>query len=100
MSNENTTDKQVYDMASHFKEEHDKLTKEIKSLRRENRELKKTLMMSYTYLRTVDDIFNTELLELPLDLVNIANIISVARSNMSDLIDEYIFGGTDSDDED
>ena len=99
-NDDDPTDKQVYDMASHFKEEHDKLTKEIKSLKSENRELKKVMMMSYTYLRTVDEIINNDLLELPVDLLNIANICSLARSNLSDLVDSLIFGlKEDSEDE-
>ena len=88
---EEKTDKEFYDMASHFKEEHERLSNKIKSLKNENKEIKKGIMIGYSFLRSIDNIFSEELLELPDDLIKISNLCEVARGQISEIMEEYIF---------
>ena len=76
------TDKEEYDMAEHFKATYEKMTKKIKSLEEKNREYQKFLMMSYSYIRLIDD--------SPSDLCQ-EHLIEVIRGYMSELMDEHIF---------
>ncbi len=76
------TDKEEYDMAKHFKETYEKMAKKIQSLERQNFEYKKILMMSYSFIRLID--------ESPSELCQ-EHLIEVVRGFMSELIDEHIF---------
>lgn len=71
-----------YNMAEHFKETYQKMSKKIKLLERENIEYKKILMMSYSFIRLID--------EAPSELCQ-ETIIEMVRGFMSGLLDEHIF---------
>ena len=88
MSEQNS--KEFYDMSQHFKEILDRKDDEMKSLKRQNSELKKTLMMSYSGFRLIDDIMNTGMIALPDDLMQITNIAEIYRAQFSELVDEYV----------
>ncbi len=87
---EEQNSKELYDMSEHFKQVLDRKDDEMKSLKRQNIQLKKILMMSYSGFRLIDDIMNTGMIALPDDLMQITNIAEIYRAQFSELVDEYV----------
>ena len=90
MSEKEQNSKELYDMSEHFKQVLDSKDDEMKSLKRQNIQLKKIIMMAYTGLRIIDEIMNTGMIALPDDLMNITNIAEIYRSQFSELVDEHV----------
>lgn len=90
MSEKEQNSKELYDMSEHFKQVLDRKDDEMKSLKRQNLQLKKILMMAYSGFRIIDDIMNTGMIALPDDLMNITNLAEIHRAQFSELVDEYV----------
>jgi len=82
MTSETRTDKEEYDMCEHFKNVYEKMSKKVKSQEKEIHDYKKILMMSYSFIRLID--------EAPSELCQ-EHLIEIVRGFMSGLIDEIIF---------
>lgn len=85
------TDKEAYDMGKHFKEEHDKLTGEIRLLKFKILQLKRCLMVSYGHMRSLDDIINGGMVSVPEDLTAFSYMVEIGRGFLSEAIDDHIF---------
>jgi len=88
------TDKEEYDIGEHFKEEHDKLTKEIDELNKENKDLKKLLMMCYTFSKIIDD----TIAFIPSEAFNgLHQLTSLLRGMSSEGLDIFVFNEPETD---
>lgn len=91
---EEKTDKEEYDIGEHFKEEHDKLTKEIDELNKENKDLKKLLMMCYTFAKIIDD----TIAFIPSEAFNgLQQLTSLLRGMSSEGLDIFVFNEPETD---
>jgi len=82
------TDKDEYDIAEHFKTEHNRLTNKMKILKDQIEKYKKIIMMNYSLARILDELFEESDLE---GVMPIQYFIDILRSKNSEFIDEYIF---------
>lgn len=88
MSDKEQNDGELYDMSKHFKEEHDKLTKEVNHKNKQIEEYKKIIMINYSLVRLLDESFS----DCELDKVfHLQHLIDIMRSKNSYFIDEFIF---------
>lgn len=105
MSYKEINDGEFYDMSKHFKEEHNKLTKEIKHKKKQIEEYKKMIMFNYTLIRLLDELFANCELD---NVFHLQHLIDIIRSKNSSYVDLFIFKGKcpicisedDEDDED
>ena len=88
MTESEQNDGELYDMSKHFKEEHDKLTKEIKHKKKQIEEYKKIIMLNYSLIRLLDEFFS----DCELDKVfHLQHLIDILRGKNSEFIDMFIF---------
>jgi len=86
------TDKEAYDIAQHFKEEHDRLTNIIKKQSREIKTLKKCIFVNYSFARVLDE--NSGLAH---KVLHSNVLIEELRIFNSEKLDEFFFNNEDSD---
>ena len=93
---EEQTDKELYDMGEHFKEEHNRLTNELRKKETKIRELKKIIIVNYALSRVIDE----ALTECDLSGVyHLQHLVDVMRLKNSQFLDNLVFEET-SDEED
>lgn len=80
-----TTENEYLEMSKHFKEILDKKDNEIEEYKKDIKELKKSLMLSYSYAKILDD-FITE--EYP---PYVRMLTEINRGYLSCSLDKYIF---------
>tara|TARA_R110001632_G_scaffold144544_1_gene261084 strand:+ start:1719 stop:2003 length:285 start_codon:yes stop_codon:yes gene_type:complete len=91
------TDKEVYDIAEHFKEEHNRLTNELSKAETKIRELKKIIIVNYALSRVIDE----ALTECDLSGVyHLQHLVDVMRLKNSQFLDNLVFeDGEESEDD-
>ena len=78
------------EMAVHFKELMDKKELAIEVFKKENLELKKIIIMAYTYARQIDEYSNIIITQEGYDN-ELSQHAETFRGLMSDCLDKYIF---------
>tara|TARA_R110001599_G_scaffold219852_2_gene418167 strand:+ start:1501 stop:1782 length:282 start_codon:yes stop_codon:yes gene_type:complete len=86
MSEEEKTDKEVYDMAEHLKSLYDAKESELEKLKEQNITLKKVIMSAYGSIRLLDQNFCNILLDEQANRF----IIESLRSYLSDIVEYEI----------
>jgi len=84
-------EQEYLEMCNHFKEELEKKESVIKLFVGQNLELKKLLMMSYTYARQIDEFCSVLLGDQSNEITQHAESL---RGLMSEVLDKYIFSDT------
>lgn len=90
-------DKEVYDMAEHFKEIYEKKELEVKKLKEENCELKKLIMTNYGLIRVIDNLFDgfdIDEDEHIVDFHSLQSMIEISRAVNSKIIDDLFLTNT------
>ncbi len=94
---EEQTDKELYDMGEHFKEEHNRLTNELRKKETKIRELKKIIIVNYSLSRIIDEALG----ECHLDGVyHIQHLVDVMRLKNSQFLDNLVFEESSDEEED